>query len=743
MTDVSTDSTPETRMAPPARINWRVICVQLIAYTFAIGVVVWLIPGLRTDFDLSLTDILLISVTYAVLNAVARPAFNLLLMPFLVQTYGSVLLIVDVLVFALLLLIVGSFEASSILAVIIGGLLLGLLRILLETLLGLTPPVVPEQAVRRPPSAVVRFFSFSTGATERLRLLRVRETIMIHGIDAAMDGEGLFSRFRRWMQTWLWKPPVPLVPLSGPVRFRLLLEDLGPTYVKIGQVISSRARTLPVEWQLELEQLQSNVKSYPYEQVSERITDELDGSPEELYAEFDRVPLAAASLAQVHRARLHDGTPVAVKVQRPGIHGQLRSDIRILVRMSDALARRARWAREVDLTGMIIEFGTGLMRELDYTVEAYNARRLSRVLEPIDGVRVPDVHYELSSSGVLTLEFVDGVKSTNSAAIEAAGLDREVLADSMIRASIKMMLIDGFFHADPHPGNVFVDLTTGEMTLLDTGMIGELAFQQRVRLASMFLVVRNGDVRGLAQTLKSLSTPYRETDDERFYRDFEQTLTPYLDPPPGEKIDIAGKVLPMGMDILREAGYRIEPGFTLAIKATTQAEAISSSLVPTWTGTEFMSRSFDAILDLLPETFTSDAVEGTLTRQAGFVVREAMQQLPSLQDGALKWIEYLKKGGLKVELDTSGLDIQLQSLKGTARMVTLGILVVGLVVGSALAAGIGGLEDSALEPVTGIAAVVFTVSATIGGIAIVMLSLQLYRQYREGRRSEHRSLDRL
>ena len=743
MTEPATDPTPVKRDRPSMRINWRVIAVQLIAYSFAIAAVVWLFPGIRADFDLSLTAILLISLTYAVLNAFARPVFNLLLMPFLVQSYGSVLLIVDVLVFALLLLIAGSFEASSVLAVILGGILLGLLRILVETLLGLTPPVVPGHAVRQPPSAVARFFRFSPSATERFRLIRVRETIMIHAIDAAMDGDGYASRFRRWMQTWLWKPPVPLVPLSSPVRFRLLLEDLGPTYVKIGQVISSRARTLPVEWQLELEQLQSNVKFFPYEEVRERIIDELGGTPEELYVEFDSTPLAAASLAQVHRARLHDGTPVAVKVQRPGIHDQLRSDIRILVRMSDALARRARWAMEVDLTGMIIEFGTGLMRELDYKIEAYNARRLSRVLEPIDGVRVPDVHYELSSSGVLTLEFVEGVKSTDSEAINAAGLDCEVLADAMIRASIKMMLIDGFFHADPHPGNVFVDLRTGTMTLLDTGMVGELTFQQRVRLASLFLVVRNGDVRGLAQTLKSLSTPYRETDDEQFYRDFEQTLTPYLDPPPGEKIDIAGKVLPMGMDILREAGYRIEPGFTLAIKATTQAEAISSSLVPTWTGTEFMGRSFDAILDLLPETFTSDAVEGTLTRQAGFVVREAMQQLPSLQDGALKWIEYLKKGGLKVELDTSGLDVQLQSLKGTARMVTLGILVVGLVVGSALAAGIGGLENSALEPVTDIAAVIFAVSAIVGGIAIVILSLQLYRQYRVARQAERRSFDRL
>jgi ubiquinone biosynthesis protein len=395
--------------------------------------------------------------------------------------------------------------------------------------------------------------------------------------------------------------------------------------------------------------------------------------------------------------------------------------------MSQAMERRARWAEDMDLAGVVLEFGTTLLRELDYTIEAYNARRLTRVLDPIEGVRVPEVVYELSTSGVLTLEFVPGVKSTDATAIDAAGLDREMLAERVVQAAVKMLMIDGFFHGDPHPGNVFVDLDTGDMVMLDTGMVGELTFQQRIKLGSLLLTVRNGDVRGLAQTLKSLSTPYRETNDARYYQDFERTLTPYLDPPPGQKVEVVGKVLPLGLGILQQAGYRFDSQLTLAMKSMAQAEAITSALVPSWTGTEFMERSFDAVMQQVPDALTSEAVKDAVVRQASFAVREAMEQMPSLQDGILKWLTNLKKGGFKVELDTTDLDRHVLALRGIAMMLTLGILIVGLTVGSALAAGIGGLEGSALEPVTDLAATIFAISAIVGGIAVIALAWQLYR----------------
>jgi ubiquinone biosynthesis protein len=722
------------------RVNFRVLGVRFLLDIVLITIVLAFMPGFRTGLSFTLGSMALLAVLYGLLNAFVRPALDLLLMPFIVQTYGFVVVIVDIIIFALLVLFSGSLEASSVWQVLVGGTVLGVLRLAGIGFLGLTPPIVSGRgALRRPPMAS-GFLRFSTKAEERLRLLRVRQMLQIHGIDALFDGDGSIAGFRRRLQNWLWQPDLPLVRVTPPVRFRLLLQDLGPTYVKIGQIISSRARTLPVEWQEELELLQSDVAFFPYEQARERIIDELGGPPEELYAEFDHEPLAAASLAQVHRAVLHSGRDVAVKIQRPDIHAQLRSDVRILVRMSQAMERRTHWAEDMDLSGIVLEFGSTLLTELDYTIEAYNARRLTRVLEPIEGIRVPEVVYELSSSGVLTLEFIPGVKSTDTAAIDAAGLDRELLADRVVQAAVKMLMVDGFFHGDPHPGNVFVDLDNGDMVMLDTGMVGELTFQQRIKLGSLLLTVQNGDVRGLAQTLKSLSTPYRETDDARYYQDFERKLTPYLDPPPGQKVEVMAKVLPVGLDILQQGGYRFDSQLTLAMKSMAQAEAITTALVPSWTGAEFMERSFDALKVQVPEALTTDVVKDALTRQASFVVREAVEQMPSIQEGALKWLTNLKKGEFKVELGTKDLDRHVLALRGIAMMLTLGVLLTGLLIGSALAAGIGGLEGSALEPITDFAAAVFALTAAIGAITVIILSWRLYRLTRPSKRD---LLDRL
>jgi ubiquinone biosynthesis protein len=437
---------------------------------------------------------------------------------------------------------------------------------------------------------------------------------------------------------------------------------------------------------------------------------------------------------------LVDGRDVAVKIQRPNIHAQLRSDVRILVRMSHAMERRVRWAEDMDLAGIVLEFGTTLMRELDYKVEAYNARRLTRVLEPIEGIRVPEVVYELSSSGVLTLEFVHGVKSTDTEAIEAAGLDRELLADRVVRAAVKMLMIDGFFHGDPHPGNVFVDLDNGDMVMLDTGMVGELTFQQRIKLGSLLMTVNSGDVRGLAQTLKSLSTPYRETDDAQYFQDFERKLTPYLDPAPGQKVEVVAKVLPLGLEVLQQAGYRFDSQLTLAMKAMAQAEAITGALVPTWTGTEFMNRSLDAAKELVPDAITSDVVKDAVIRQTSFAVREVMDQLPSLQEGALKWLLNIKKGGFKVELDTSALDRQVLGLRSIAMMLMIGLILTGLVIGSALAAGISGIDGSGLESIGSFASTVFVISVVVAGISVVVLAWRLFRVRHPKRRDP---LDRI
>ncbi len=711
---------------------WRVLLGRFVVMSVALVVVVVAVPGLRGSASLTWPDVGLLAVTLGLLEISLRPLLDLAFVRLVVPTYGLVLIVVDIGVFAALVAIAGRIEVSSLTALLIGGALIGLVRIVAEAVFGLTPPVVPEQTGHRRRTEPRGLMRLSPAIRERVRLVRIQYKMVTHAIDAVFGGDGALPTFRRRMQTFLWRPPVPLRPISQAERFRLLLEDLGPTFVKIGQIISSQGHGLPSDWQVELERLQSNVRPYPYEYARQRIIDELGEPPERLYAEFDEEPLAAASLGQVHRARLHDGRDVVVKVQRPGIQGQLRSDVRILVRMSGTLQRRTKWAENFDLDGIVVEFGTTLLRELDYEVEAYNARRLARVLASVPGVRVPEVEYDLSSAGVLTLEFVPGVKSTNVEAIRAAGLDPEQLARNVVDGAVKMLMIEGFFHADPHPGNVFVDLETGVVTMLDTGMVGELTFQQRIRLGSLMMTVRSGDIRGLAQTMKSLSVPFRETDDERYYQDFERKLTPFLDPPPGRRVQLVGRVLPLAIDVLRDGGYRFDPGLTLAMKAMAQAEAITRALVPDWTGSVFTEVAVESGQRQVLDAITFETVRDAALNQVNFVVREVSEQLPSVTDGVLKWLGILQRGAVKVEVDTSALDRQIDRLQGVARMLTLGVLVVGLIIGSAIAASTAQLEGSALEPVTDFAAAVFSLGAIVGVVWVVVGGVQFLRDKREG-----------
>lgn len=713
--------------------RWRVSVVQILLDALLLGLVFALLPGIGTRFDVPWLGFVLLGFGYGVLMQFVRPVLDLLLLPFLVQTYGLVLAVVDVIVFSILVLIFGdSIEVVDISSIAIGGIILGIARVLAGGALGLSPPIV---AGLDPTTAGTETSDWARRLPlggDRVRLLRIRRALYRHGLDALFS-RGETGRLRRRFQQFLWQPSVPISEIGPARRFRLLLQDLGPTYVKIGQIISSRARALPPEWHEELEKLQSDAPPYPYADVRDRIERELGAPPEVLYAWFDPEPLAAASLAQVHRAELHDGQRVAVKVQRPNIQAKLESDVALLTGISDVLASRSAWANEMDLGGIVAEFGSTLLRELDYKIEAYNARRLNKVLEPVENVRVPLVHHELSSSGVLTLEFIDGVKSTKHDEIVAAGLDTEHLATQIIHASVEMLVFEGFFHADPHPGNVFVDLETGDVTLLDTGMVGELTFAQRLKLAGLAVAVNHGDLLGLAQALKSLSTPFREADDALYYREFVRRLTPFFDPPPGERMDVTGKVIPNGMAVLRESGYRIDPEFTLALKSMTQAEAITSSLVPDWTGTEFMQRALVAGEQIIQDDSTTDKLSEAAVRQASFLGRELLQELPSLQGGARQWIDALKDGGVTVRIDSSGFDEQVRSLRGISQTVTLGIVVAGLVVGSAIAAGIGGADGSVLQPVTGLAAVVYTVSSVAGVGALLIGGWRLARQGRKRR----------
>jgi ubiquinone biosynthesis protein len=715
----------------PRRLSWRVTLVQFLANALVIGVLILVLPGFVLHAKHELLAVLWLAAVFGILGALVRPALEFAFLPYVLQSLGLVVVLIDAVLLALLGL-TRTLEIRGFGALVVGAVVAGVVGFFLESVLGLTPPVVDDPSARTGrggPAVPI------APVSERLRLMQLYGLLSQYAVDLAFDW-ALLRPFRRRMQAWMWRPAVPITPLPPEVKVRILLEDLGPTYVKLGQIVSSQGRAVPREWEEELEKLQSEVRPFAYDEVHEIVTRSLGKPPETLYESFNPAPLAAASLAQVHEATTHDGRRVAVKVQRPNIHEQLRSDIRILARGAALLERRIQWAEDADLTGVVSEFGSTLLRELDYTIEAYNARRLERVLAKVDGVHVPAVEPALSSGRVLTLEFIEGVKSTDTHAIDAAGLDRRELARNLVRGAVQMVMIDGFFHADPHPGNVVVELQNGRLTFLDTGMVGELDLRKRISLARFLIAFRDRDAAALASTLRSLSLPFRDPDVGAFQRQFEQRIGPLIDPPPGHPPQLQ-KLVSEALDVLRDSGYRLDSQLTLAVKAVAQAEAITSALTPEAEASDFAELGGAALEELVPKAVGAGVGVKVARRQAIAAAVEVAQHLPSVPQVASTWLARLEQGEVPVRVHLAGLDRHLARIESIPRLIAAAIVLTAIVIGSALAAAIDTGTSDFRSTLSDVALVVYVASTAVAILLVVALLWRLVRP--EGRRSRRRS----
>jgi len=555
---------------------------------------------------------------------------------------------------------------------------------------------------------------------ESLRLQQIYNVFLRYSMDFVFD-RGVLGEFRRFMQEWIYSLPVPLDPLPGPVKMRLLLQELGPTYVKMGQIISSRSAVLPDDWASELDKLQNDVPPFPSDEASEIIWDELGAPVDELFATFNPHPLAAASTAQVHRASLHSGEEVVVKVQRPDIRSQMKADIGIMQNFAIFLDKRVDWAKNIDLRGMLEEFGNNIIEELDYRGEAYNAVRLGTGLESIEGIGVPQIYLEYSTSKVLTMEYIRGVKLNDVAAIDTAGLDKLSLATICLRGMIKQMLIDGFFHADPHPGNILLDLSTGIIYMIDVGMVGELSMQQRLNLINLLVVMQQGDAHGLAQVTLNITTPYRKDFDEKaYYKDFERTASRLL----AFESDFGSSITGV-FDVLERQGLRMDADLTMALKAMTQAEAIAKTLAP---AVGFVPIARDVVQELAIEQITSENVTNALKKEVNSTLREVTKRIPTLQEATMKWLNQYEKGRFEMFLDFSDLEDSMTKLRHTIWHVVIGIMLVGMIIGSSIAASVSIATQTFLDSILPqIAYVGYIGSMILAGVYVLVLLWKLIR----------------
>ncbi len=572
--------------------------------------------------------------------------------------------------------------------------------------------------------------------SENLRLQQIYSALVRYGAESLVDNSILGSSRRR-MQRWVHDLPEPVPALSAATRTRILLEDLGPTYVKMGQIVSSQVNVLPDDWKVELDRLQNEVPTFPFLTARQLVESELGAPLERLFAQFSEKPLAAASLAQVHRARLHDGREVVVKIQRPGLDQQVTADLGITRTMGRAMEARSTWAREVGIGGMLDEFSTNLVEELDYYAEAYNMSRLAANMAELPGVHVPDLHRELSSMRIITQEFISGVKISNVAAIDAAGLDRAVIGENALRAAIKMMLIDGFFHADPHPGNLIVNLETGVVTFLDAGMVGELSVAQRVNMIVLLWTVVQGDMTAMGQQLRALSEPFRPVDDAAFVRAFERKMARYGSPAGSASSAGSSKpagadfrdILNAGMDLLRDNGLRLDPALTLAMKAMTQASAFFKPLAPA--DRLFTAAAVEIVLEQAQAPSTEAMIRDMVRKEATKLAGQAAHAAPEYLRSLASWNNQLKKGKLTVTLDTSSLDKQMGQVREIATMMMIALLVSGGIIGSAIAATALDGSGSTMEEY---AKWGFFGSLILGAVLLLIYTIRLFRGGSDRRR---------
>jgi ubiquinone biosynthesis protein len=463
-----------------------------------------------------------------------------------------------------------------------------------------------------------------------------------------------------------------LAPNFG-VRLRRTLDDLGPTFVKFGQLLSTRSDILPEGVLVELQELQDTVNPMPAGAAQAIIEGELGAPVEEVFESFDPLPLGSASIGQVHRAVLRDGEVVAVKVQRPEAPGRVESDLDLMRDFADFLDRRFGRRIFVDVRGLVVEFESVIRRELDYTAEAANARRFAANFTGMPVV-IPRVHLELSTSRVLTLQYVEGTRFRDIRPLLLTPSERRRVASMGADAIFKMAFEDGFFHGDPHPGNLLLT-PRGELALLDFGMVGYMSRGDIEALSRLFIAVIQRDAGAALRGLEALGVRYATEVRTDLERDLREFLNKYSGLSVGEVT--LGLALSELIALARRYRLRVPPVFPLLTKALVTAEGLARSIDPTINVYE-VARPYAR--RLLAERYEPEAVlEGARERALEYAryVEDYPEQIRQL-------LVELADGELEVRLRHGGLDELVGEVDVLANRLVFALVTGALLLGSCM-----------------------------------------------------------
>ena len=490
--------------------------------------------------------------------------------------------------------------------------------------------------------------------------------------------------------------------LSRAERVRMAFEELGPTFIKMGQILSTRPDLLPVEFIRQLSKLQDDVPPFAFELVRENIEKELGLSLEQVYQEFEETPLASASIGQVHKARLLNGEPVIVKVQRPDIKKSIDVDLEIMLHLATLMERHLKAMEIHRPTRVVQEFARTLEMELDYTLEAAHAERFAAQFLGERTIYVPKVFREVTTKRILTLEYVEGIKASELEKLGEAGLDPRKIARRGFDLILKQIFIHGFFHADPHPGNVFI-LPNNIICFLDFGMMGRIRRQAREDFADLIMGIVQRDETKAARALTLLTIPDEKTDLADLERDVAQFIDKYFYRP--LKDLEMGKLLQNLVEMTTQNRLRIPPDLFLMLKALATEEGLGKMLDP----------DFDAIKQAAPFIKRVQMDRLHPKRIAGDIYDSGSEFLHLLREipGEVREIlRQARQGRVKMEFEHRGLEPMLSTHDRISNRIAFAIILAALIIGSSLIV-LSGVPPKWHEiPVIGLAG--FVIAAIMG-----------------------------
>lgn len=505
------------------------------------------------------------------------------------------------------------------------------------------------------------------------RLHEIASVMIRYGWGDIVRVLGISGALERAGRVLHWQSTSEIAHLEAPVRIRRALEELGPTFVKLGQLLATRVDMFPPHWIAEFEKLHSHVPAVPFDALRADLVAAIGGEPETVFAAFDRQPLAAASIAQVYRARLQDGTQVVVKVRRPGIEGVIRADLRILDHAARLLESEMPDIRRYDPVQIVSQFRRSLYRELDLAKEARNLDQFSRHFADEPLVKIPRVYWAFSNQRVIVQEEIVGVAGIAPDRLREAGLDPKLLAARGADAVLRMVLVNGFFHADPHPGNMLF-LPENRIGMIDFGMVGMLTETRRNQIVDLLHALTRKDEQALLQVLLDWSGDMVQ-DEDRLAYDVAELLQSY-DDLQLKDVHIGGLLNDITA-LMRDNNLVLPADLTLLFKTLITLEGLGQQLDPRF-------HMIDHITPFVERVIQQRYTPGALMARGRKSVREALEVLADLPRDFRHLLRDARRGRVKVDLDLKRLDHFGHQLDRASNRLTMGILTASLVVGSSI-----------------------------------------------------------